>query len=72
MVEQVYAINRDDSRMREIASLPSVEAGRFFDELRKNYPVRREFGNTTVVLPRGQAGLLEKLRGIGFKVEHGK
>ena len=72
VVEQVYAINRDDSRMREIAFLPAGEAGRLFDELRKNYPVRREFGNTTVVLPRGQAGLLEKLRGIGFQVEHGK
>ena len=46
--------------------------GKFFDDLRKNYPVRREFQNTTVVLS-GQAENIEnKLKGIGFKVKKQK
>jgi erythronate-4-phosphate dehydrogenase len=69
-VQQVYAINRDDFNTREILMVPDVERGRFFDDLRKNYPVRREFQNTRVVLAPAQAGkrLAKKLKGIGFQV----
>jgi len=70
MVQQVYAINRDDFNTREIATVPESERGSFFDDLRKDYPVRREFQNTTVILPRGCAELAEKLRGIGFMVRY--
>ncbi len=67
-VQQVYAINRDDFNTREIAMVPENERATFFDDLRKNYPVRREFHNTKVVLDRPCESLALKLNGIGFKV----
>lgn len=67
-VQQVYVINRDDFNTREILLVPEGERGEFFDDLRKNYPVRREFQNTRVVLTKGDESLRGKLSGIGFKV----
>jgi erythronate-4-phosphate dehydrogenase len=67
--ERIYSIARDDRDTRQIAHQPSEGRGRFFDALRKNYPVRREFQNTTVVLDKPGESLARKLRGIGFVVE---
>lgn len=67
-VQQVYVINRDDFNMREILHQPEWDRGAWFDALRKNYPVRREFYNTTVFLPDIQSSLPEKLSGVGFQV----
>lgn len=72
VVGRVYVINRDDFNTREIAIVPEAERGKFFDDLRKNYKVRREFQNTEVVMPEEHKELAEKLKGIGFKVRHGK
>ncbi len=67
-VQQVYPINRDDFNTREIAMVEQEKRGKFFDELRKNYPVRREFQNTTIIVPSAN-GLKAKLSGIGFQVK---
>ncbi len=67
-VQQVYVINRDDFNTREIAIVPQDERGGFFDDLRRNYPVRREFQNTRVILPQGRDELAKKLKGIGFGI----
>jgi len=69
--EQVYSVRRDDQDLRRIVDQPPDKRGRFFDALRKNYPVRREFHNTTVVLDETREALARKLRGIEFKVEEG-
>ncbi|HUT31035.1 MAG TPA: 4-phosphoerythronate dehydrogenase [Sedimentisphaerales bacterium] len=71
-VEQVYCINRDDFNTREIAMVAAEERGKFFDDLRKNYPERREFENTEVVLRTPCRPLANKLRGIGFRVSDDK
>ena len=68
-VEKVYPIVRDDRDLRRIAGEPSEARGQFFDALRKGYPVRREFHNTTVVVPEPGGALVRKLLGIGFKVK---
>ncbi len=73
VVQQVYVINRDDFNTREIATVEPEKRGRFFDDLRRNYPVRREFQNTTVVLATEDtevniSRLQRKLQGIGFQV----
>lgn len=68
IVQQVYVLNRDDFNTREILLQKESEQGAFFDTLRKNYPVRREFQNTTVFLPDVQSRMAQKLSGIGFKV----
>lgn len=71
-VQQVYAIGRDDFNTREIAMVPEGERGKFFDDLRKNYPVRREFQNTRITVAtedtEGTENLSKKLKGIGFKI----
>jgi len=71
VVQQVYTINRDDFNMREILLQAEERRGRWFDELRKNYPVRREFPNTRVIVPAGADSLAAKLQGLGFAVEQG-
>jgi erythronate-4-phosphate dehydrogenase len=72
IVQQVYPINRDDFNTREIAMVKPEKRGKFFDDLRKNYPVRREFQNTTIILATESTEYTEKLKGIGFKVKRQK
>lgn len=38
-----YNILADDAALRELLNEPPIEQGAFFDNLRKHYPVRREF-----------------------------
>ncbi len=71
-VEKIYDIKEDDSRMRRILEKQAEERGKFFSRLRKDYPVRREFQNTRVVIAdSGQRiadskRIAKKLAGIGF------
>jgi erythronate-4-phosphate dehydrogenase len=67
-VQQVYVINRDDFNTREILIVPEDQRGQWFDDMRKNYPVRREFQNTRLVFKKPDEKLQAKLTGIGFKV----
>ena len=67
-VSKVYSIKRDDENLRKIPNEPAESVGKFFDQLRKNYPVRREFQNTRVVVKDINTSLAKKLHGIGFKV----
>jgi erythronate-4-phosphate dehydrogenase len=69
IVQHVYAINRDDFNTREIAMVEPEKRARFFDDLRKNYPVRREFQNTTIILKQQSTHLTDMLTGIGFKIK---
>jgi len=61
----VYDIEGDDARLRGLSSLPEPEQGQYFDRLRKEYPVRREFTNTTVSGCHGTAAA--KLAALGFR-----
>ena len=68
IVQQVYVINRDDFNMREILLQPENERSGWFDMLRREYPQRREFQNTKVILPGIECCEVNKLSDIGFKV----
>lgn len=68
-VERVYSVTRDDANLRPIAKEPPESRGAFFDALRKHYPVRREFQNTTVIVDEPGGAVVRKLLGIGFKVK---
>ena len=68
-VERIYSIKRDDENLRRIAHQPPDKRGRYFDDLRKHYPVRREFQNTTAILAKPRESVARKLRGIGFQVQ---
>jgi len=81
-VQQVYPIDKDNFNTRKILMVPTDQRGSFFDNLRKNYPIRREFQNTKIVIASEDTEttekklkkdssfklLREKLVGIGFKV----
>ncbi len=70
-VQQIYVINRDDFNTREILIVPPQQRAKWFNDLRADYPVRREFQNTQIVFAQPNASLAAKLKGIGFKVENG-
>jgi erythronate-4-phosphate dehydrogenase len=63
-----YDVRQDDQRLREILSLPEAQRAAAFDRLRKDYPVRREFSETTVLLPEPEGALGRLLSALGFKL----
>ncbi|MHC4594231.1 MAG: 4-phosphoerythronate dehydrogenase [Planctomycetota bacterium] len=65
-VQEIYRIDQDDARLRRILEKPLEKRSEFFDGLRKNYPVRREFQNTKVIVKGRNENLARKLEGIGF------
>jgi len=66
-VQKIYRIDKDDTRLRRVLNKPAEDRGKYFDSLRKNYHVRREFQNTCVILKDTNSKLAGKLAGIGFK-----
>ncbi|MBW7989654.1 MAG: 4-phosphoerythronate dehydrogenase PdxB [Planctomycetes bacterium] len=66
-VRKIYDIREDDNRLRQVSEKPVEKRGGYFDGLRKNYPIRREFQNTKVFVENGNGALAKKLKGIGFK-----
>jgi len=66
-VQKIYRIDKDDARLRRVLDKPAEDRGKYFDGLRKNYHVRREFQNTSVILKDTNSKLAGKLVGIGFK-----
>ena len=61
-----YDVRGDDARLRAILSLPSRERPGYFDRLRKEYPVRREFRTKRIPGAGMDQTSLEVLRGLGF------
>lgn len=70
-IQRVYVINRDDFNTREILIVPPEQRAKWFNDLRTDYPVRREFQNTQIVFTQPSETLAAKLKGIGFRVENG-
>lgn len=65
-VQKIYDVREDDVRLRRVLEKSVEKRGEFFDGLRKNYPVRREFQNTKVIVKDRNSTLAKKLKGIGF------
>ena len=63
-----YDIRRDDRQLRELLKLKPAERPGYFDRLRKEYPVRREFSETTIRLGRPHTALRPVFDGLGFKI----
>ncbi len=64
-VNTLYNISKDDANLRELKNEPVDKRGAYFDALRKNYPVRREFQNTKIIGADGNSKNI--LEGIGFR-----
>jgi erythronate-4-phosphate dehydrogenase len=69
-VSEIYKITDDDRALRDILDMPLGKRCATFDRLRKEYPIRREFQNTNVILAakhtKAAEKLVKKLQGIGF------
>ena len=66
IIQQVYDIRTDDRLIREAAVRSDIDRARNFDQLRRNYRMRREFANTVVYAHHAGASLLHKIQAMGF------
>lgn len=64
-----YDVRSDAASLRRLLEIDEDKRGYFFDQLRKNYPVRREFVATSVQLPPARPSLAGTLRAMGFTVQ---
>lgn len=65
LIKSIYPIEDDDKNMRKMLEMNKAERMNFFDLLRKNYPVRREFNNYQIQsnhLSKEIKTILQKLR----------
>lgn len=69
IISEIYDIKRDDNKLRRIINSQEIERGKYFDQLRKNYPVRREFTNYTVRIDKKLKQEIEVLTALRFKVQ---
>ena len=67
-VQKIYDIREDDARLRLILQHGRNGRSEYFDSLRKNYPIRREFQNTRIVLESPCKSIADKLAVVGFKI----
>jgi erythronate-4-phosphate dehydrogenase len=68
LFSEIYKIKADDTRLRKSIANEGSDGGRYFDELRKNYPVRREFSNYTVRIKKELKKEIEILTALRFKL----
>jgi len=69
LLRTAYDIEEDDKRMRNLLKVKREEMGNYFDQLRKEYPVRREFSNYIIILREGERHLKKILKSLRFKVK---
>ncbi len=69
LLKAAYNIENDDSRMRKMIDMNEEQRGIYFDKLRKEYPLRREFNNYTVLLRSVEKEFAGLLKAFRFKVE---
>ncbi len=65
LVSSIYSIKDDDLRLRKILQMNDADRILEFDSQRKNYPIRREFSNYTVLsnlFEEDEGSPLKKLR----------
>ncbi len=67
--KQIYDIEKDDSEIRKMIEMNENMYAAYFDKLRKDYHLRREFNNYTVIVEPADKKLREILRKFRFKVQ---
>jgi len=69
LFSSIYNIERDDKKLKGIYNQGTYKIKEHFDNLRKEYAVRREFSNYTITLPRNYLKLKPILEAFRFKVK---
>ncbi|UCD38474.1 MAG: 4-phosphoerythronate dehydrogenase [Fidelibacterota bacterium] len=70
VVRRAYSIESDDAALRKMVSLPVEERGAYFIRLRRQYRVRREFGQVEIRLQPFAPGVADRLGRLGFRIVH--
>jgi len=64
----IYRIKNDDKQLRNILGMLENERGKYFDKLRKNYQLRREFSNYFLELKNSNPLIQSFLKTFGFNL----
>lgn len=70
LISSIYSIEEDNSKMKKMIDIDKSEIKKYFDELRKGVPKRREFYNYIVELPEKNAALEAKLKSLRFNINN--
>ena len=66
---QVYKIETDDYKMREMIKMDNESRAAYFDKLRKEYPLLREFTNYTILVEETDKQLKGILEAFRFNIK---
>jgi len=69
IAQRVYDIEADDRRFRESSQADDATRARRFDQLRKDYPMRREFRFTRGAAHGARPELMRTIAALGFATE---
>ena len=67
--KKVYNIENDNTAMKKMIELKDDQKASYFDKLRRDYPLRREFNNYTIILNKAESELSALLRKFRFNVK---
>lgn len=65
---RIYDINYDSSQLKMMPGADAVNPDKYFDKLRKSYPIRREFNNYIININNPDDFLVRVLKELRFKV----
>lgn len=68
IVSKIYPIQRDDKLMRKMLNMSREERIKYFDLLRKDYPIRREFNNYRIELKNFDGKTKNILTNLRFNI----
>ncbi len=69
VVMQSYDVRSDAIALTNLGSIEDDKHAAYFDSLRKNYPVRREYTNRVIQTNKMSHATKQQLQQLGFKVE---
>jgi erythronate-4-phosphate dehydrogenase len=68
IIQTIYSIQHDDQQLRTNLPNDEIERAIHFDQLRKNYPLRREYNATQLRLHNATEQTEHKLSQLGFQI----
>ena len=68
-VSEIYDIKKDDELLKKVVNLRKDERGIYFNNLRKNYLIRREFNNYMITINEDKKGFIELLEKFRFNMK---
>ena len=63
-----YDVRSDAAALRHVLEDSVVDSAAYFDDLRNNYPIRREFSSMQIALTKQTPSLRQKLLNLGFRL----